>query len=239
MTRPLIMEHSPSVGPSMPALPPGQRTRADFPRFGANAFAAFQAPISTPFTLLVAGDIEPISLGQDDLAGLERRHQVADFSCVTTWSYRGLTWSGFRFRDLWEQLVQPRLASSRPITLAAFSGLDGYKASLLLDDALAADVFIADALNGEPLSSEHGAPLRLVAPAHYGYKNVKHLCTIEFWQTATSYRSLLPSVMEHPRARVAYEERGRILPGWVFRYLYRPLIGHIVRTMNEHSSTRS
>jgi hypothetical protein len=31
--------------------------------------------------------------------------------------------------------------------------------------------------------------------------------------------------MDHPRARVALEERGRVFPGWLLRHLYRPLIG--------------
>lgn len=31
--------------------------------------------------------------------------------------------------------------------------------------------------------------------------------------------------MEHPRARVMLEERGRWLPNWFLRRLYRPLIG--------------
>jgi hypothetical protein len=30
--------------------------------------------------------------------------------------------------------------------------------------------------------------------------------------------------MSHPRARVADEERGQWLPGWLLRYLYRPLV---------------
>ncbi|MCA1832238.1 MAG: molybdopterin-dependent oxidoreductase [Actinomycetota bacterium] len=34
-------------------------------------------------------------------------------------------------------------------------------------------------LDGKPLSSAHGKPLRLVAPAHYAYKSVKGLATIE------------------------------------------------------------
>jgi DMSO/TMAO reductase YedYZ molybdopterin-dependent catalytic subunit len=50
---------------------------------------------------------------------------------------------------------------------------------LLLSDLLAAEVLLADILDGLPLSMEHGAPLRLVAPAHYGYKSVKHLSGIE------------------------------------------------------------
>jgi hypothetical protein len=48
--------------------------------------------------------------------------------------------------------------------------------------------------------------------------------------------------MDHPRARVALEERGRGLPGWLLRYLYRPLIPGTVtwfaRAMAEHVPAR-
>jgi DMSO/TMAO reductase YedYZ molybdopterin-dependent catalytic subunit len=93
-----------------------------------------------------------------------------------------------------------------------------------LSDLLATEVLLADTLDGLPLSMEHGAPLRLVAPAHYGYKSVKHLSRIEFWQGATKIRRGVFAFMDHPRARVAREERGRWLPGWLLRYAYRPLI---------------
>ncbi len=85
-------------------------------------------------------------------------------------------------------------------------------------------MLLADRLDGEPLPIEHGAPLRLVAPAHYGYKSVKHLDRIELWRSDASYRPFGWRFMVHPRARVAYEERGRWVPGWLLRRLYRPLI---------------
>jgi hypothetical protein len=45
--------------------------------------------------------------------------------------------------------------------------------------------------------------------------------------------------MDHPRARVAMEERGRIFPGWVLRYLYRPLIGPTVKRFQRALERRS
>lgn len=106
---------------------------------------------------------------------------------------------------------------------------DGYAPSLPLADLLADTVLLADSLNGEPLSIEHGAPLRLVAPAHYGYKNAKHVCGVEFWRDDRRYRPAAFRFMDHPRARVALEERGRGVPGWLLRYLYRPLVRPTIR----------
>ena len=108
---------------------------------------------------------------------------------------------------------------------------------MLLEDLLAPDVLIATMLDGEPLSVAHGAPLRLVAPAHYGYKSVKHLSRIEIRTDESRFRPAAFRFMDHPRARVALEERGRGLPGWLLRRLYRPLVAptaaHFARALKE------
>ena len=51
----------------------------------------------------------------------------------------------------------------------------------------------------------------------------KHVSGIEF---LADYRRghAERQTIAHPRGRVAYEERGRFLPGWVYRYAYRALI---------------
>jgi DMSO/TMAO reductase YedYZ molybdopterin-dependent catalytic subunit len=92
-------------------------------------------------------------------------------------------------------------------------------------------VLIADRLNDEPLTVEHGAPIRLVAPAHYGYKSAKHLDRIELRADDAGYRPLMPRLLDHPRARVALEERGQFLPGWVLRYAFRPFIKPLIRKL--------
>jgi DMSO/TMAO reductase YedYZ molybdopterin-dependent catalytic subunit len=84
-----------------------------------------------------------------------------------------------RFADFFEH-VAGRSRPTDDVRLVVFHGDDGYRCSLPLEDLLAADVLLADTLDGAPLGIEHGAPVRLVAPAHYGYKNVKHLRRIEF-----------------------------------------------------------
>lgn len=216
-------------------LPKGQIERSDFPRFGVWTFSDFEASVSDNYEIRLGGDIPALTINQSDLATLERVEQVSDFHCVTTWTYRNVRWSGYRFRDVYEQLILPRLSDSQSVELVVFRAKDKYKSSLLLEDVLADDVLLADQLNDAPLSAEHGAPLRVVAPAHYGYKNVKHLQKIEFLQKADSYRPRSPRFIEHPRGRVAHEERARYLPGWFFRYLYRPLIGMTVRRMKKNT----
>jgi DMSO/TMAO reductase YedYZ molybdopterin-dependent catalytic subunit len=213
-------------------LPSGQVVRADFPRFGVDASARFEIPQIEHASIMISDTLETFTLHYADLLALERVNVSADFHCVTTWSYPNVMWSGFRFRDVYEHLIKAHLPAYMDSSIVVFRGLDRYKSSLCLEDVLTDDVLIADRLDGEPLSAQHGAPLRVVAPAHYGYKSVKHLTKIELRRDEPLYRSFIPRIMQHPRARIAYEERGRYLPGWVFRYLYRPLIAPTVRKMN-------
>jgi DMSO/TMAO reductase YedYZ molybdopterin-dependent catalytic subunit len=86
---------------------------------------------------------------------------------------------------VYEALIVPAArpgfgASARYVIVSA---LDGMRAGLPIADALADDVLLADTMDGAPLSAEHGAPLRLVAPAHVGYKSVKHVSAIDFAST--------------------------------------------------------
>ena len=220
------------------ALPPGQFERDEFPRFGLTRFARRFPAETRHIRLDVAGEVEQPLAISDELQRLPRVEQLSDFHCVTTWSCRGLRWSGFRFAHFFERIVAPRAFPRREAVFVVLRCQDGYRASLPLTDLLADDVLLADRLNGEPLTIEHGAPLRLVAPAHYGYKSAKHLARIEFWRDGSRYRPAALRFMEHPRARVATEERGRGVPGWILRYLYRPLVGPTISHFRRAGQTR-
>jgi DMSO/TMAO reductase YedYZ molybdopterin-dependent catalytic subunit len=209
---------------SAAGLPPGQREIAAFPRFGLAPFAYRFPAETTQVRLRIVGDVRNLVTLVDELAHADRCEQVSDFHCVTTWTRRSLRWSGIRFRDFYEEIVRPLAEPSADATFVVLRAQDGYRSSLPLADLLAPDVMLADRLEDAPLSIEHGAPLRLIAPAHYGYKCVKHLDCIGFWRSGDRYRPVGFRFMAHPRARVANEERGRWVPGWLLRYLYRPLV---------------
>jgi DMSO/TMAO reductase YedYZ molybdopterin-dependent catalytic subunit len=210
-------------------LPPGQRALDTFPRFGVVAFA--KRPIeSMEIRIEVFGAVDtPIVLTAAELASLPRATLNADFHCAAGWSHRNLMWSGYRFADVWERLMGPHIRGT--IELLVLRCQDGFRTSLPLVDLLAPEVLIVDRLNGEPLAREHGAPLRLIAPAHYGYKSAKHLKSVELRVNARGYRPLLPRLLDHPRARVALEERGQFLPGWLLRYAFRPFIQPMIRKL--------
>ncbi|MCK9285508.1 MAG: molybdopterin-dependent oxidoreductase [Rhodocyclaceae bacterium] len=207
-------------------LPPGQREYPSFDRFGLGLFAKrFPAnPDLVEFT--IGGDVaQSLTIGREDLAALPRVEQVTDFHCVTTWSVRDVRWSGVRFSDFYQQVVLPRAKPQEGADFVVLRGQDGYAVSMQLADLMEQDVLLADGVEGHGLGLEHGAPLRLVAPAHYGYKNAKHIGSIEFRRSRGNYRFPFPypDLMDHPRGRVAYEERARFLPMWLIRILYRAL----------------
>ncbi len=208
--------------PKQPAanrLPHGQRASEGFPRFGAATRRPPQLP--TALELRITGIVEePGVITLDELQALPRREQVCDLHCVTTWSKQGLHWGGWRLADLYNQVIVPRFRPRPEALYLVLFGLDGYCCSLLLEDALQADVLIADTLDGEPLSRVHGAPLRVVSPHQYAYKSLKHLSGIGLRAQPIG----LPLGLEHLRGRVAHQERHAMLPAWLVRLPYRALI---------------
>lgn len=225
---------------TMRPLPPGQHERARLERFGLGWFAGNLDFEHRTLALTIAGDVASSGTFAS-MDTLPRVTQLSDLHCVTTWSVRDLAWSGVRFKDFYAHCVAHH-GVAPDAGWVVFHGLDGYRSALPLPDLMADDVLLADRLAGDALPLAHGAPLRLVAPAHYGYKNVKHLGRVEFLRDASGYRFAFPypQFMDHPRARVAQEERARWWPAWLLRPFYRwlaPLARHRSRrTLARHGA---
>jgi len=221
----LLAGPSPIYRRRVPSLPSGQRTIGEFPRFGTHI--RVRPVIPNRLVLRVGGDVEaPSEIEPAELAALPRVDQVSDFHCVATWSRVGLRWGGVRFADVFERLIAPRARPHPGARYVIFRGFDGgFFCMLPVADALRPNVLLADRLDGQPLSLAHGAPLRVVAPDHYGYKSCKHLAAIDFGDD--SIRGV--GLIQHPRGRVAAEERGRVLPGWFYRVLNSRIVLPAIR----------
>lgn len=207
-------------------LPPGQHVFPSFDRFGLGVYAKRFPTRLDDAEIRVDGDVaQSLILGQQ-LEQLPRYEQVSDFHCVTTWSVLDQRWRGFSFRDFYHHLVEPLAEPQEGVKYVVLRGQDGYACCMELADLLADNVMLAEQLNGEPLGIAHGAPLRLVAPAHYGYKNIKHISGMSFVRDRSRYRFPLPypNFMDHPRGRVAQEERAKLFPNWFIRPLYKLLM---------------
>lgn len=206
-------------------FPKNQRLSDDFPRFGLGKFAnRFPANIERR-SIEIKGAVEKPGPCADPFEGLERSEMISDFHCVTTWSVRAQKWSGVYFADLHKRLVQ-EYGVSPDAKFVKINGEDEFHGCLPIEDMLADNVMLADRLNDAPLGIDHGAPMRLVAPAHYGYKSVKHISSIEYLadRRGMKFPFPYPAFMEHPRARIAHEERARYLPNWLIVPIYRMLI---------------
>ncbi|MFC9997779.1 molybdopterin-dependent oxidoreductase [Nocardia sp. NPDC127526] len=208
-------------------LPPGQRAVEGFPRFGTHLHHP-PPPVPDDPVIEIAGAVtEPLALPLTDLAALPRCEIKADFHCVAGWSATDLRWEGVAFETFYRVRIEPLLAPGAPISHLIFEGLDGFRSIVALEDASAADVLLADHLDGRPLDGDHGAPVRLVSPSQYGFMNTKHLCRIELHTSEPPADDRWSPIAGHARARVWQEERNRYLPGPVVRPVYRMLIGPI------------
>lgn len=216
----------------MIVLPPGQRAIEGFPRFGAHFKAPPPEVPSNPKVRIEGAVSAPIEIAVSEIAALPRRDQTADFHCVAGWTAVGLRWGGVPFAEFYAQRIAPLLPPDQAVTHLAFDGLDGHRAIVELQDALAPDVLLALTLGDEPLNADHGAPIRLISPSQYGFMSTKHLCRIEVC-TGTPRERYHPNhviqflfqvVKPHQRARVWQEERHRHLPARVVRPVYLRLM---------------
>jgi DMSO/TMAO reductase YedYZ molybdopterin-dependent catalytic subunit len=203
-------------------LPPGQRVHlGPLPRFGLDEYMKRRAVTLPDFKLRIDGDVEQaIELSVDEIFAV-RAELLSDLHCVTTWSSVGLRWSGRSFRSFWENVILTRARPHAGVAHLRVQGLDGYAATIPLEEALHDETFLADRLDREPLG-DHGAPLRLVLPHLYAYKSVKHVCQIEV--TVTPLRASAGRLLGHPRGRVDREERSGAGAQRFFRWLYRLLL---------------
>jgi len=117
------------------------------------------------------------------LASFKMHEQITRLVCVEGWSAIAW-WAGLRFDDLlgayppMSQAKWVRIESS--VNLGPWGNPDPYFVSLDLSTALHPQTLLATHLNGKPLTVEHGAPLRLVAPVKLGLKNIKAITRITY-----------------------------------------------------------
>jgi DMSO/TMAO reductase YedYZ molybdopterin-dependent catalytic subunit len=208
-------------------LPPGQRRIDWFPRFGTHSGKPAPTIPANPVVEIGGAVTQRLAVPVADLATFPRRQLEADFHCVSGWTAVGLCWEGVAFADFYRLRIEPTLRPGAVVTHVEFRGLDGFSSVITIEDALDDDVLLADHLDGKPLGNDHGAPLRVVSPAQYGYVSTKHLGRIDVHTAAptSGHRSFVLDVLlhSHPRARVWEEERHGTLPGRVVRPFYRAI----------------
>ncbi len=154
-------------------LPPGQALTQKFPVLHYGPVPHIDL---TTWKLRAFGEVEEErSWTWEAFLQLPTVTITADIHCVTGWSKFDTTWEGVRFRDF-VALLRLKPSARYVIVHAAY----GFTTNLPLEVMLEDDVLLAYRYNGEPLTPEHGYPLRTVVPQRYFWKSAKWVHGIEF-----------------------------------------------------------
>lgn len=158
--------------PEEERLPPGQHPVKNWPVLDLGR----QPDIPRDrWRLKVHGMVErPVTLDWAGLMALPQTRATSDIHCVTTWSRYDNAWAGVRTLDLLAE-VGPRDEA----VAVMLHGHDGYTTNLLLADFAAPDAMIVHGWDGQPITRDHGGPVRALIPHLYFWKSAKWLAAIE------------------------------------------------------------
>lgn len=165
-------------------LPPGQSLTLKFPVLHYGPVPSFDA---ATWDFRIWGEVEQEQTWDWEAFNQLPRTQVKmDLHCVTRWSKTDTLWEGVSVRMLVEQgLIRLKPTARYVMQHAEY----GFTANLPLDVVLQDNFLLATHFNGEPLTPEHGYPLRGVIgyiPSRpelktpYLWKGAKWLRALEF-----------------------------------------------------------
>ncbi len=170
-------------------LPPGQSLTLKFPVLHYGPVPPFD-PANWDFRIW--GEVErDVHWKWREFNDLPHTKVQMDIHCVTRWSKADTLWEGISVRTLVEQgLVKVKPTAQFVMQHAEY----GFTVNLPLDVVLQENFLLATHFNGEPITPEHGAPLRGVVGAIPGRENLK---SPYLWKGAKWLRGL--EFMNHDR----------------------------------------
>ena len=155
-------------------LPPGQYLTEKWPVLHAGSAAKYPDDLAG-WDFTVSGEVDmPLTFTWEQLSELPRVEVTQDIHCVTRWSrfdasFAGIPWSALR-----------DLAGPRPTARFAIAHAEaGFTANVPIEFLEREGAMLATHADGEPLSRDHGWPLRLIVPGKYFWKSAKWLRGIE------------------------------------------------------------
>ena len=154
-------------------LPPGQSLTLKWPVLHYGSVPRFD-PATWGFQ--VYGRVEsPLKLSWNEFNALPRVQITSDFHCVTRWSRFDNRWDGVAMQEILRR-ARPKADATHVLVHAE----QGFTANVPLADLDRKEVLLATHHNGQPLSGDHGYPLRLIVPHLYAWKSVKWVRGLEF-----------------------------------------------------------
>lgn len=156
-------------------LPPGQHLVKNWPILDLGQTPNVPKEV---WRLDIAGEVEhPQTWSFDDLMQQPQTEKLNDIHCVTSWSRYDNHWKGVTTHQLMDAVgVKPEAR------FVLFTSNDGYTTNMAIEDFASEDALIAHTWESEPLTRDHGGPVRLVVPHLYFWKSPKWLRRIEFAQ---------------------------------------------------------
>ena len=167
-------------------MPPGQSLTQKFPVLHYGPVPPFEP---ATWDLRVWGEVEEkVHWSWDEFQELPRTTLEMDIHCVTRWSKFDTLWEGVSVRTLVDEgLIKIKPTANYVLQHAEY----GFTVNLPLEVVLADNFLLATHFNGEPLTPDHGYPLRgvvgnipsrddMVSP--YFWKGAKWLRGLEFLQ---------------------------------------------------------
>ncbi|MFH1169452.1 MAG: sulfite oxidase-like oxidoreductase [Chloroflexota bacterium] len=154
-------------------IPPGQRKTEKWPVLH---YGSVPKTDLARWTFTISGLVEAErQLSFAEFMALSQVKVFADIHCVTGWSKLNNLWEGISTAHIRE------LASIQPAArFVTVHSAGGYTTNLTMSDFFQPDVLLAIKYEGQPLSPEHGSPLRLIVPRLYLWKSAKWVEGIEF-----------------------------------------------------------
>lgn len=171
-------------------LPPGQSLTQKFPVLHYGPVPRFNP---ATWNLRIFGEVEhEILWTWDQILRLPRTQMVMDIHCVTRWSKFDTSWEGISVRTLLDQgFIQVKTTASYVIQHAEY----GFTVNLPLELVLSDNFLLATHYDGQPLTPDHGYPLRGIIGHIPGRDDLK---TPYFWKGAKWLRALEFSAEDKP-----------------------------------------
>ena len=190
-------------------IPPGQSLTNRFPVLHYGAVPNFN-PATWDFRIW--GEVEkPLHFNWDEFNQLPRVKMTLDIHCVTKWSKFDTVWEGVSVRALLDRGLFKLKPEARFVMEHAEHG---FTTNLPLDVVLQDNFLLATHFNGEPITPDHGYPLRGMVGAipsrsdltvPYLWKGAKWLRGLEFM--TQDRRGFWEQAGYHNNADVWKEER--------------------------------